>query len=591
MEKYKLLRVNLSEGLVKEELIPPRLMHKYVGGKGLGAYYLYKELRAKTNPLGPDNKLIFMAGPLTGIMPSCTRYAVVTKSPLTGVYADSFSGGNFSYELRKAGYLGIIIEGKSPNLVVLKMEGQDVVLEDVCSTLKGKSTTETSEYYSGFSVATIGPGGENLVKFACVLNNVTGSGRPGAIGRCGVGAVMGSKNLKAIAIKGNGKLDIPEKTKELQKKHFKRLADNKDLREFFSGGMFTPNIDMCNEAHIVPTRNFTEGSFEQVNNINEAALRPNVIKKCSCHLCPLGCGNTVRANEGPFAGTEATVSYEPMILLGANCGQGDLSTVLESIRLANEYGIDVMSLGDVIAFAMECSEKGLIDYKIPFGDSEKQVELVKMIATREGIGDLLAEGVRAASAKIVKGSGDFAVHVKGLEVAGYDPRGSRGMALAYATADRGACHQRAYPTGAEVLDKTADPFTTTGKAALVKRLQDYNAAAWSLITCDCAPYSAEWLTEALTSLGWDADEKWFMALGERAYNVTRLFNVREGLSRKDDTLPKRFTEPLEDTGWRIPVEDFEKMLDEYYELRGWDRKTGIPKLEKIRELDIEELTP
>jgi len=591
MEKYKLLRVNLSEGLVKEELISPELMHKYVGGKGLGAYYLYKELRAKTDPLGPDNKLIFMAGPLTGIMPSCTRYAVVTKSPLTGAYADSFSGGNFSYELRKAGYLGIIIEGKSPNLVVLKIEGHNVVLEDVSSTLKGKSTAETSEYYPGFSVATIGLGGENLVKFACVLNNVTGSGRPGAIGRCGIGAVMGSKNLKAIAIKSNRKIDIPEKTKELQKRHFRRLADNKDLREFFSGGMFTPNIDMCNEAHIVPTRNFTAGSFEQVKNINEAALRPNVIKKSSCHLCPIGCGNIVRANEGPFAGTEATVSYEPMVLLGANCGQGDLSTVLESIRLANEYGIDVMSLGDVIAFAMECSEKGLIDHKIPFGDSEKQVELVKMIATREGIGDLLAEGVRAASAKVMKGTGDFAIHVKGLEVAGYDPRGSRGMALAYATADRGACHQRAYPTGAEVFGKTLDPFTTVGKAALVKRLQDYNAASWSLITCDCVPYSAEWLTEALTSLGWDADEKWFMALGERAYNVTRLFNVREGLSRKDDTLPKRFTEPLEDTGWRVPLEDFEKMLDEYYELRDWGRKMGIPKLEKIRELGIEELAP
>lgn len=591
MEKYRLLRINLSEGLVKEEIIPPELIHKYAGGKGLGAYYLYKELRAKTDPLGPDNKLIFMAGPLTGIMPSCTRYAVVTKSPLTGAYADSFSGGNFSYELRKAGYLGIIIEGKSPNLVVLKIEGQSVTLEDVCSTLKGKSTTETSEYYPGFSVASIGPGGENLVKFACILNNVTGSGRPGAAGRCGVGAVMGSKNLKAIAIKSNGKLEIPEITKELQRKHFKRLADNKDLREFFSGGMFTPNIDMCDEAHIVPTRNFTAGSFDQVRNINEAALRPHVIKKSSCHLCPIGCGNTVRVNEGPFAGTEATVSYEPVVLLGANCGQGDLSTVLESIRLANEYGLDVMSLGDVIAFAMECSEKGLIDYEIHFGDSGKQVELVKMIATREGIGDLLAEGVKMASVKIAKGSGDFAIHVKGLEFPGYDPRGSRGMALAYATSDRGSCHQRAYPTAAEVLDKTADPFTTTGKAALVKRLQDYNAAAWSLITCDCVPYSAEWLAEVLTSLGLDADEKGFMTLGERVYNVTRLFNVREGLSRKDDTLPGRFTEPMKDTGWRIPVEDFERMLDEYYELRGWDRKTGIPKLEKIRELGVEELAP
>lgn len=165
------------------------------------------------------------------------------------------------------------------------------------------------------------------------------------------------------------------------------------------------------------------------------------------------------------------------------------------------------------------------------------------------------------------------------------------MALAYATSDRGSCHQRAYPTAAEVLDKTADPFTTTGKAALVKRLQDYNAAAWSLITCDCVPYSAEWLAEVLTSLGLDADEKGFMTLGERVYNVTRLFNVREGLSRKDDTLPGRFTEPMEDTGWRIPVEDFERMLDEYYELRGWDRKTGVPKLEKIRELGVEELAP
>jgi len=199
--------------------------------------------------------------------------------------------------------------------------------------------------------------------------------------------------------------------------------------------------------------------------------------------------------------------------------------------------------------------------------------------------------VKVASEKIAKGSEDFALHVKGLEIPGYDPRGSRAMALAYATADRGACHQRAWPAGAEVVDKTADPFTTTGKAELVKQLQDYNAAAWSLITCDCVPYSAEWLAEVLSSLGFSINEKEFMTLGERVYNLTRLFNVREDFSRKDDSMPKRFTEPMKDTGWKIPINDFERMLDEYYELRGWDKKTGIPKPEKLRELGIDELAP
>jgi len=590
MQDYKLLRVNLSEGSIKEETIPSQLINNYIGGKGLAAYYLYTEVKAKVDPLSPANKVIFMAGPLAGIMPCCTHHVVTTKSPLTGGYADSFAAGNFSYELRKAGFLGIIIEGKSPNLVTLKIEGRKATLEDA-SHLKGKTITETDKYYSGFNVASIGPGGENLVKYACILNNVTGAGRSAAAGRGGAGAVMGSKNLKAIAVKSDGKLEIPEKVKDLQKKHFKRFADDKDLREFFSGGLFTPNIDICNTANVIPTRNFTEGSFEKVKSINEDALRPNIIKKSACYLCPVGCGNTVKVNRGPFKGTEATVEYEPTVLLGANCGQGDLSTIVESIRLCNEYGVDVMSMGDVIAFAMECSEKGLIDYEIHFGDAEKQIELIKMIVNREGIGNLLAEGVKVASEKIAKGSEDFAIHVKGLELPAYDPRGSRAMALAYATADRGGCHQRAWPAGAEVVDKTADPFTTTGKAELVKELQDYNAAAWSLITCDCVPYSAEWLAEILSSLGFSINEKEFMTLGEKVYNVARLFNVREGFSRKDDSMPKRFTEPMKDTGWKIPMNDFERMLDEYYEFRGWDKKTGIPKAEKLRELGIGELAP
>lgn len=590
MQDYKLLRVNLSEGSIKEEIIPPQLINNYIGGKGLAAYYLYKEVKAKVDPLSPDNKVIFMAGPLAGIMPCCTHHVVTTKSPLTGGYADSFAAGNFSYALRKAGFLGIIVEGKSPKLVTLKIEERKATLEEA-SHLKGKTITETDKYYQGFNVASIGPGGENLVRYACILNNITGAGRSAAAGRGGAGAVMGSKNLKAIAIKSHGKIEISEKVKELQKRHFKRFADDQDLREFYSGGLFTPNIDICNTANVIPTRNFTSGSFEKVKNINEDALRPNIIKKSACYLCPVGCGNTVRANEGPFKGTEATVAYEPTVLLGANCGQGDLSTVVESIRLCNEYGIDVMSMGDVIAFAMECSEKNLIDYEIHFGDAEKQIELIKMIGNREGIGNLLAEGVKVASEKIAKGSKDFALHVKGLEIPGYDPRGSRAMALAYATADRGACHQRACPTGAEVVDKTADPFTTTGKAELVKQLQDYNAAAWSLITCDCVPYSAERLVEVLSSLGFSINEKEFMTLGERVYNLTRLFNMRQGFSRKDDSMPKRFTEPMKDTGWKIPINDFERMLDEYYELRGWDEKTGIPKPEKLRELGIGELAP
>ncbi len=585
IDDAKLLRVNLSEGEIKEEKIPRELVEKLVGAKGLGAYYLYKEVPKGTDPLSEENKLIFMTGPLTGYIPSTSRYAVITKSPLTGGWLDSYSGGHFPAELRFTGYWGIIFEGRADNWVTLKIDVDDVTIEKA-SKLKGKDVFEVEEYYKGFKVAAIGPAGENLVKFACITND---KGRQA--GRGGAGAVMGSKMLKAIAVKADKQSalkEMPEKLKELREYHLKRLKEDEEVS--WARDFGTPVIvDWSNEAGVLPTRNFSEGSFEKAEEVNVEAVRKIELGRRACYLCSVACSRWVKVPEGVFAGYEVEgPEYETIALMGSNTGVGDLGAIVAFNNLCDRYGMDTISTGEVIAWAMECTERGVYDFGVRFGDAEGALDLIKKIAFREGVGDILAEGVRIASQKV--GGTEFAVHVKGLEIPGYDPRGSIGMALAYATADRGGDHLRAWPIAYEAFGEM-DPFSPDGKAKIVIKEQNENSVLWSLTSCDFVKYSAEHAVEMLNAVGFNLTVDEYLKIGEAIYNLVRLFNVREGFDRKDDTLPARFREPIKSgavKGRYIKPDDFEKMLNEYYRLRGWD-ENGIPKPETIEKLGLKTL--
>jgi aldehyde:ferredoxin oxidoreductase len=591
MKRY-LLRVNLSSGKIRKEEIPAEVLAKYFGGKGLAAYYCYKEIKPGIDALSPENKLMFFVGPLTGVLNVFSRHLIAAKSPQTGTFSDSYAGGWFGAELAKAGWLGIILEGKAKQLSLLRIDGDKAVLEDA-RQLAGKTTYEVDAAYKDYRVATIGPAGEKLVKFAIVANDSTRRQRAGVAGRGGMGAVMGSKNLKAVLVKAAGGVDefIPEEHRagvaELRREFVEYLK--KEVVPGMGLGGNLPAMQVTADAKITPVANFRRGYDDQYKKVSESAFKEITTGKKTCYLCPIACGVTTRAALGPFAGTELErIEYETVALNGPNCLQFDIGTVVKIGQLCNEMGIDTIAFGAITAFLMELSEKGLIDYKLSWGDGAGQVRLLELIARREGIGDLLAEGLGPAAKKL--GQEQYAVHVKGLEIPGYDVRGPVGMALAYATADRGGDHLRAWTVVAEA----SAPHTLEGKAKLVKDLQDRNAGLWTLIGCDNIPANTtgdpakfvDFSVRGLQALGLEMNLEKLLEGGERIYNLTRQFNVREGFDRKQDCLPPRLTEKREDTGWSIAAEDFERLLDEYYGLRGWD-KEGRPTKATLKRLAIQ----
>ena len=587
----RLLRVNLSDNSFKDEMIPADVLKQYIGGKGLAAYYCYKEIKPGIDALSPENKLMFFVGPLTAVFNVYSRHVIAAKSPQTGTFSDSYAGGWFGAELAKAGYLGIIFEGRAKQLTCLKIDSGKVSLEGA-GHLAGKTTYEVDQMYKDFRVATIGPAGEKLVRFAIIANDCTRRQRAGVAGRGGMGAVMGSKNLKAVLIRAGGSADdfLPE---EYRKKvtEFRREFVEYLKKEVVPGmglGGNLPAMQLTADAKVTPVNNFRRGFTEDLTKVSEAAFKEITIGKKTCYLCPIQCGVTTKATTGPYAGTELDrIEYETVALNGPNCGQYDLGSILKIGLLCNEAGIDTIAFGSIAGFMMECSEKGYGDYTLAWGDGAGQLKLLDLIARREGIGDLLAEGLMVAAKKM--GHEEMAVHVKGLEIPGYDVRGPVGMALAYATADRGGDHLRAWTIVAEA----SAPHTIEGKAKLTKDLQDRNAALWTLIGCDNIPANTtgdpakftEYSVRGLNLLGIDMTAERLLETGERIYNLTRLFNVREGFSRREDRLPLRLTEKREDTGWSIDPEDFERMLQEYYGLRGWDRE-GKPTRETIQRLQI-----
>lgn len=571
----KILRVNLSNGKADAEPLNLEWAKDFYGGKGLGIKYLYEETQAGLDPLSPNNKLILMTGPFTGTCVPCSgKLAIISKSPATNTILDCSIGGHFASELKFAGYDGVIIEGKSPVPVYLLINNNDVTINDA-SSLWGKGIFETEdillqEYGKLFKVLSIGQAGENLVPFSCI-----GSDYYRQAGRGGIGAVMGSKNLKAIVCHGTGSVKIskPDKVLSVAQKYL--LEDTLSEKNLWAADEGTPVlVEMTNAAGILPTFNFQDGMYDGASLLGVDQMKSHRKHKRACFSCGLGCGNYIDVNGQTIEGPE----YETLALCGSNCGIKSFEAVVKFNKLCDDLGLDTISTGNIVGFCMELNEKKIRDFGLTFGDIEKYLEIPKLIANKQGIGKELALGVKGLGQKY--NANDFAMQVKGLEMPGYDPRGSWGMGLAYATSDRGACHMRAWPVADEAFGEV-EPFTEVGKAQLVIDGQNYNAIKFSLILCDFWALSFASMAQLLSVvLDKDISSDELVKGGVRIWNLSRIFNAREGFTNTNDSLPKRiFTEKLvsgKTAGKYLPRDKFDSMLTEYYHLRDWD-ESGIPK--------------
>jgi len=589
----KVARVNLTNHKVRVEDLRWEWVLEYIGGKGLGFRYLYEELEPRLDPLGPKNKLIFMTGPLSGtIAPATGKYVVVTKSPRTGTIVDSYFGGTFGARLKFAGFDAIIVEGKAKNPAYLKIEDGKVKVEDA-SHLWGMgaydtiTTIKSDEGNEKLSVLAIGPAGENLVGLASINVDVIWNA-----GRGGVGAVMGSKNLKAIAVRGEGRVPIADE--ENFKKVSKELREKSVLTEnnMWAKTDGTPAIvDLSQTAGILPTRYFKSGVFEDYDKINTDVVKAHLAEVRACYACPLACKRLVRVGDKVVKAPE----YETLATAGSNCGIGDFEAIVDFNYICGNLGIDTISTANTIAFTMELYESGILKrdmldgIEANFGNKDALLKLAEKIGRNEGVGKTLSNGVRTAIKKLGLDPQKYAVDVKGLEIPGYEPRGTWGMALAYSTSDRGACHLRAWAVSQDAFG-SMEPKSFKDKPALVIDLENLNSVKWSLIVCDFWAINYDEMATLLSPVwGRTVKPEELKVIGERIWNLGRLFNVREGFSRKHDKLPRKFfTQPLlggPTDGVKVSEEEFEKALNQYYKLRGWDTD-GIPEEKTLRSLGL-----
>jgi aldehyde:ferredoxin oxidoreductase len=581
--RWEVLRVNLSSGIVKKEPLNESWARKYFGGRGLGAKYLYEELREGVDPLSPDNKVILATGPLTGTVVPCSgKLAIVSKSPATGLIVDCSVGGTFASQFKYAGYDMLIIEGQAKKPVYLLINDDRVEVRSA-EHLWGKGIYETDiilheQHGTDTSVLSIGPAGENLVPFSCVGSEYRQAGRGS------LGSVMGSKRLKAIACSGSKDVVVPDMPRLLDL--IKRTISDDVLTDtnLWAATEGTSMIvEMANSTGVLPTRNYQDGVFEGALKINVESIKKLKPQRKACFACALGCGTYLSLMDTAVEGPD----YETLALAGANCGIDDIQAIANFNAKCDDLGLDTISLGNVIGFAMEMTEKGIKDFGVRFGDVATYLTIPDLVARREGIGQDLSLGVRQLSQKY--GGSEFAMHVKGLELPGYDPRGSWGMGLAYATASRGGCHMSAWPVADEAFGQVA-PYTIEGKAQMVMTAQNYNAIKFSLIICDFWALSLETMSQIIScALDRDITADELQTAGERIWTLLRLFNVREGLRAADDSLPDRiFKDPLKSgnpAGRVLPRDQFDIMLREYYQIRGWDAK-GIPTPEKLEQLKM-----
>jgi aldehyde:ferredoxin oxidoreductase len=583
----KIIKIDLGSG--RQEIVPvsPETLRRFIGGRGLGVK-LYTDLcPVPGDPLAAENALVFMTGPLTGTVMTSGRYQVVSRSPLTGTICDSSSGGSFGAALKAAGLDGLVIRGRAAKPVYLYVHDGEVEVRDAAA-IWGLDTQRTQKAVQEqtspkASVACVGPAGENRVLFAAIMND-----RDRAAGRGGMGAVMGGKNLKAIAAAGDQAVAIsdPEAYKALSSR-IDRVVDKnpvtgKSLQVLGTSVL----VNIVNAHGMFPTENFRRGVFNDAEGTSGEKIAETLLQRQSaCFKCPIGCGRTTKTRERSGEGPE----YETVWAFGAHLGISDLSAITEANYACNELGLDTITMGSTIGCAMELCETGAWDAGLHWGDAGKLRGLVEDTAFGRGIGAELGLGSRRLAAK--HGRPELAMQVKGMEIPAYDPRGAQCMALAYATSNRGGCHMRAYMIMPEILGHPVflDRFSTAGKPEIVALFQDISAAVDSLVLCRFLQFAmgvstfAEML-RVVTGLDFGDDE--LMTIGRRIYTLERLYNNRAGFGRADDTLPPRFFREEFQTGSsRHRVVRLEEMLDNYYSVRGWD-PAGAPLARTLAELGL-----
>jgi len=601
----KILWIDLTEERVSAESLPEEFARKYIGGSGLAAKIIYEKMPKDIEPFDPESMLIFATGPLTGTPTPCSgRISICARSPL-GIWGESHAGSMFGPYLKKAGFDAIVIKGKAKKPTYIWIDDGEVEFRSA-EKIWGKDVYETYEIImeelkdKSIKIAAIGPAGENLVKYASIICGV------GKAGRSGMGAVMGSKNLKAIAVRGTKRIPLAKEdelkdfAKEVQIQLIKSSAAQ-SLHNYGTGGGMEAYYQLGN----IPIKNQGEGVWDEakVEKIGGKRMSQTILDKITpCCNCVIGCKRTVYIREGKYAGLKADgPEFETLCMLGSNLLNDNLELIVKANDLCNRLGIDTISIGGVLAFAMEAYEKGLLTkddtggLELKWGPSEEILELIRRIAYREGIGDLMAEGVREFSRRLGGGSEYFALHVKGLEVPAHNPRAFFGHALSYATMNRGACHL-AWPHNPDRgrlvpeigITAATNRFESKGKAVVVKKMQDYMELYDLLVICKYAASAGLTLTqltkfyELVTGRAITIEE--IMKVGERSFNLKRILNCMWGVTSRDDVLPKRLLEPQEG-GTMRNVPDMDLMLKEYYEVRGWTPE-GTPSKEKIQELEI-----
>ncbi len=586
----RILDIDLSTGIIRTQALDEEMARLYLGGRGLGARLLWDLVGPEVDPLAPANVLIFAAGPLTATgYQTSNRFSVSTKSPLTGTVLDANSGGFWGMQFKKTGYDALIVRGRAEKPVYIEIKPDGIQILDA-TALWGQrvraTTAALGQNNNRRNVLCIGPAGENLSRIAAIMNDGERS-----LARGGPGAVMGSKNLKAIVVEGKERpaIDDPEQFKFMMYEARKMIRQspltNQALPEFGTAVM----MNIVNTIGALPTRNHQQTQFEGAEAISgEALTEKYLVRNESCWACPIGCTRVTKTDKSEGEGPE----FESTWAFGAQCGNDDLAAIIEANGICNDLGIDTISAGSTIACAMELTEKGLLDSDLKFGAAQALAPLLEAMSARTGLGAELADG----SARLAKkyGAPELSMSVKSLEMPAYDPRGMQGQGLLYATSNRGGCHMRGNMLGLEVLGlpKLIDRFQVQGKSSFVILHQNAAASIDSLVICKFTnmavadEYFARTLT-AVTGVPYATGE--LIRVGERIWNLERLYNLREGFTAADDTLPPRLlNEPVgagPSKGW---VSKLEPMLREYYRSRGWDAQ-GVPNPAKLEELGLAKL--
>jgi len=605
----KILRVNLNNEKISSETLEETFYRRYFGGRGLISYCLLNELEPGIDPLGPDNKLIFACGPVTGAPVSGSgRNSIGSKSPLSGVYGEAEAGGFWGAELKRAGYDAIIVEGKASSPVYLWIHDKKVELRDASSLWgleikKSQQTIRDELDTKTVKVAQIGPGGEKQVRYACVINDMNH-----VAGRGGMGAVMGSKNLKAVVVKGSTSVPVhnPKRLRKLATWMAQNVDNVARVLHTYGTGI---EMDVGAEVGNLPIRNFRDGDFPEVDSISAEAVKESVLVGMgTCFACAVACKKEVKVTEPWIVDPEyGGPEYETLAAFGSNCGVSDLKAVCKANELCQRYSIDTISTGVTISFAMECFEYGLLTKEdtggvdLSFGNTESMLKMVEMIGEKRGLGKLLAEGTKRAAKHIGHGAEKFAVHVKGQEVPMHDPRLKRGEGLGYTVSPTGADHVHnihdtfLYPqlpkryNSLGILESVPVEDFGPKKVRLYKYVSEWRALNNFLVMCLFTPWSVTQKVEIVRSVtGWNTTAFELMKVVERGNTLARIFNLREGLTEKDDWLPPRFFEPktsgaLNKTS--VNPEELQKAKLLYYDMMGWTEQ-GVPKQNKLEELDI-----